>query len=83
MLGVHAQELLLPGFDFPAERIFEAQALVFPLLRLLAELVDQFGLVGILRMEGGWGSGFRWTVWHNSMNEYFTTTDALFACDEA
>ena len=40
VLGVHAQELVLPGFYFTAERLFEAQALVFPLLCLLAQLVD-------------------------------------------
>ena len=48
MLGVHAQELVFPGFYFATQRLFEAQTLVFPLLGLLAQLVDQLGLVGIL-----------------------------------
>jgi len=59
VLGVHAQELVLPSFYFPAEGLFEAQALVFPLLRLLAELVDQFGLVGILHQARAHAQGER------------------------
>lgn len=84
MFGVHAQELVLPGFYFAAERLFEAQALVLPLLGLLAQLVDQLGLVSILR-RAHTRTGedrFRCIGCHNSMNEYFTTTDALSACDE-
>jgi hypothetical protein len=37
-LGVDAQELVFPGFDFSSQRLLQAQTLVFPLLGLLAEL---------------------------------------------
>ena len=40
MLGVDAQELVLPGLDFSTQGLLEAQTLVLPLLRLLAELRD-------------------------------------------
>jgi hypothetical protein len=40
VLDIDAQKLVFPGFDFSAEGLFEAQALVFPLLGLLAELRD-------------------------------------------
>jgi hypothetical protein len=51
VFGIDAQELVLPGFDFAAKRLLEAQTLVFPLLGLLAELRDQIGLVLILRVR--------------------------------
>ena len=40
MLGVDAQELVFPSLNFPTQGLLEAQTLVFPLLRLLAELRD-------------------------------------------
>ena len=40
MFGVDAQELVFPRLNFSAQGLLEAQTLVFPLLRLLAELRD-------------------------------------------
>jgi len=40
VLGIDAQELVFPGFDFSSQGLLEAQTLVFPLLGLLAELRD-------------------------------------------
>ena len=40
VLGVDAQEQVLPGLDFSTQGLLEAQTLVLPLLRLLAELRD-------------------------------------------
>jgi hypothetical protein len=40
VLGVDAQELVFPGLDLSTQGLLEPQTLVFPLLRLLAELRD-------------------------------------------
>ena len=40
MLGVDAQELVFPRLEFSTQGLLEAQTLVFPLLRLLAQLRD-------------------------------------------
>jgi hypothetical protein len=60
MLGIDAKELVFPSLDFSTRDLLEVQTLVFPLLRLLAELRDYFGLVFILccRVRGkGGGKG--------------------------
>jgi hypothetical protein len=54
-LLVRAQELCLPVAGLETRRLFKAQTVLLPLLRFLAEVVDELGLV---RMLGSMSSDF-------------------------